>query len=567
VQGTVTDATTGAPISNVCITLGPPITCFTRTDANGSYFIDLGALAAPSGSTWDLYFLKSPTYQTTYSEKFIVDGAITFNQTLMPATEPPACVPPVEGVPVKTAYLPNITKTFGGPSGWQTPFIAQNSGAAPTRFEITFYRFLNGQCVSRRIVNDVQPGTSYADVPNNDTVLPGDTQFAVVIRSFVTSVVAVVNEHSGAGIRAEALAYTGATSGAKSVFLPNITRRFFGYVTPFIIQDLGTAQATVNAKFVSFDGSAPTVVVQRTIDPGKSKFVDPNSDDPTAGAPGLVDGKQYSVTVESNEPVSVVVNTHNDAPGVARPVAYATNGITTGGQNLYGAYAAKNAAGIGRVSTIVVQNLGSAAITPSLEFTPLGGGPTQTFTSPAPIAPGAAWAFDPRFTLGTATPCSGPTATCLGDGEYTFIASGGVGSKIAAVVNVISPDTAMGYAATATPDQRFYLPNVTRTLGGAQGWTTPILLQSITASQVTLSWYRFKDGTLAHTQTVAVPPKTGTRIDPRTIVELADDTQYAVIAQGVGGGTLAAIVMELSVGGDNAMIYEGFPQTETSPTP
>src|SRR5205814_1440679 len=85
----------------------------------------------------------------------------------------------------------------------------------------------------------------------------------------------------------------------KSVFLPNITRRFFGFDTPFIIQNLGTAATSATARFVSFDGSVPTVTALRTIDPGRSQFIDPNYE------PGLVDGHQYAVTVTSPvQPIS-----------------------------------------------------------------------------------------------------------------------------------------------------------------------------------------------------------------------------------------------------------------------
>jgi hypothetical protein len=49
------------------------------------------------------------------------------------------------------------------------------------------------------------------------------------------------------------------------------------------------------------------------------------------------------------------------------------------------------------------------------------------------------------------------------------------------------------------------------------------------------------------------------RIDPRTVVGLSDDTQYAVTVTGTGG-TVTAVVTELNFeGGDGAMIYEGFP--------
>jgi hypothetical protein len=305
------------------------------------------------------------------------------------------------------------------------------------------------------------------------------------------------------------------------------------------------------------------VTLTREIAPGKSKFVDPNSDDAAAGAPGLRDGTQYAVTVTASEPVSVVVNTHLDAPWVTAPVAYSTNGLIEGAKELYGAYAAKNAAGIGRVTTIVVQNMGTHEITPYLLFLPLGKtGAPQLFLSPSPVPPGGSWAFDPRFTLGTTTPCGTASSNCLGDGEYSFIARSGDDTPIAAQVNAISPATAMGYVATADPAARYYLPNVTRTLCSCStrsrdvGWTTPILIQGVTASGAELKWYRFSDGVLVHEERMDLPSHSAIRVDPRDVRGLSDDTQYSVVVTGLGG-TLNAIVLELAQGGDNAMAYEG----------
>jgi hypothetical protein len=555
IQGYVTDGVTGAVLGDVCVTLGPPIVCFTRTDANGFYRIDLEALAARPGQQWEMYFLKTG-YQTTYSESFTVTGPVTFNQVLMPSGGRELCPAERTGQPTQSAYLANVTKTLGGASGWQTPFIVQNTGTAATTLEVTYYRFLTGKCALRTMVTGLQPGTSFADVPNNHADLPGDTQFSVVVRSFGSSVVSVVNEHAGSGVRAEALSYVGVNSGSASAFLPNIVRRFFGYVTPFIIQNLGNGPTTASARFVSFDGSAPTVTVTRDIPAGGSKFIDPNSES------GLVDGKQYTVTVTAPQPISVVVNTHNDTPTVSAPVAYSTNGITVGASTVYGPYAAKNGGTDRRVTTIVVQNLSQVTITPSLQFDQLGGsGASQLFTSPTAIEPGRAWAFDPRFTLGTTSPCSLQSSTCLGDGEYSFIArANDTEARIAVAVNVISATNAMGYMAIPTPTSRVYLPNVTRTLGGPGGWTTPIFLQALGtgATGATLRWYRFSDGALVHTQTVEVQSGKGLQVDPRSVQQLAENTQYSVVIDGTGG-TVSAIVMQLASGGDNAMIYEGFP--------
>jgi hypothetical protein len=175
------------------------------------------------------------------------------------------------------------------------------------------------------------------------------------------------------------------------------------------------------------------------------------------------------------------------------------------------------------------------------------------------MAGGGAWAFDPRYVNGVAgtTLCgSSAAAGCLADGEFTFKAT--APGTIAAAVNVISPDSAMGYTAAALPATKYFLPNVTRTLGGPTGWSTPILLLSVDAAGASLEWRRFSDGTLVTTQNLTLKPGAGIRIDPLTLA-IPDDTQYAVTATGLGG-RITAIVEELASGGDNAMIYEGFGQ-------
>src|SRR5207244_3610826 len=249
------------------------------------------------------------------------------------------------------------------------------------------------------------------------------------------------------------MSYNGFSAGAKSVFLPRITRRFFGFVTPIIIQNLGAATTTATAQFVQRGGGAGPAII-RVIDPGRSQFIDPNS------TPGLVDGGAYAVTITADQPVAVVVNTHHDDSFVAQPVAYSADGIANGATTLYAPYFAKNASRVG-VSTLVVQN-------------------------------------------------------------------GGTG--IAAAVSVIGSASAMGYTALTQATAKYFLPNVTRTLGGATGWTTPILLQSATASSATLQWFRFSDGGLVTAQTVPLTPGSGVRIDPRNVPNLTDDTQYAVVA-------------------------------------
>jgi hypothetical protein len=99
---------------------------------------------------------------------------------------------------------------------------------------------------------------------------------------------------------------------------------------------------------------------------------------------------------------------------------------------------------------------------------------------------------------------------------------------------------------------------VTRTLGGPTGWTTPILLLSVNATGASVEWRRFVDGVLVTTQNLGLTAGVGVRIDPLAVGGLSNDTQYAVTVTGIGG-QVVAIVEEFASGGDNAMIYEGFP--------
>ncbi len=89
IYGRIT-AADGSPIGGACVTLGPPIRCWTKTSwsntnpADSGYFaIDLGAIAAPSGSTWDIYVVvqnyTSYNYANWYSGKFVVSGVVTQN--------------------------------------------------------------------------------------------------------------------------------------------------------------------------------------------------------------------------------------------------------------------------------------------------------------------------------------------------------------------------------------------------------------------------------------------------------------------------------------------------------
>ena len=449
-----------------------------------------------------------------------------------------------------TVYLPNITRRLGGALGWDTPIYVQNAGAVQAQVDVAFFRFSDGAPVACHTTRSVAPGTSLLDDPNAAADLPDDSQFSVVVKSYGSPVVAIVNQQQGAGTTQQALSYAGFTTGATTVYLPNVTRAFFGYDVPLIVQNLGTAQANVTAKFVSFDGTV-TMQFGRFIEPGRSKVIDPDSDDPVVGAPGLVSGRQYAVTLTASQPIGVIANAYTKS---GPPVAFSHNGLSSGATSLFAPYAMKTAS---LFSPVVVQNVGSAPVIPTLTFTPLGGGAPQSFVLPA-IPVGGAQAFDPRFTLNTTTPCQTAVASaCLGPGEFSLVIT--AATPIAAVVLPNSATTAAGYLASATPNNRALLPAVMRTVGGPNGWTGTFYVQSAGASQATVRWFSVQTGDLVVTQQLVLQPGLTTRVDPRSIAGLAENTTYSVTID--ANSPIATVVFEqAATGGDASMMYEGSSQ-------
>ena len=482
------------------------------------------------------------------------------------ATAAPAAPCGTPGVPTTTIFLPNITKMLGGPNGWVTPFIVQNIGVKRATLEVAFYRFSDGGLVACRRIDDLAPATSFADFPNNDVDLPPDAQFSVVVKSFGSEVVSVVNEHQSLGVaaRQEALSYNGLTSGATTVYLPFVGKPEaapctavppteamcnLSWITTFVMQNFGAVPTTVTARFTSYDG-ASSATLTRTIAPGRSQFIDPSAEAQVRA------GRYYSVVLTATQPIGVVANAHDDAPSSPAPRGFSYNGVPQPATaDVYLPYVRRDIAAVRTYpSGVLVQNAGTTDARPTLAFQRLGGGGPLTVTAPDAIKPGATWLFDPE------------RSPSLAVGEHSLVVTGGAFAVLdATLIN----GAAMGFVGASGQGNRAYLPNVTRTLGGSRGWTTPIVVQSAGATSATLRWYRFSDGALITRHTIG-PLTRGAaiRVDPRSVPGLADNTQYGVVVD-AKEGNIAALVTELNFeGGDGTMIYEGFAATvNTVPTP
>src|SRR5438093_6189677 len=220
VTGKVVDSVTMQGIFDAHIYLGiPGAYIWAHTAVDGSFTIDLTPIQYNPSTPWQVYFVK-PGYVTTPTNKFFMTtSGYVFGSD--PANVPnpfplvklvvgprATCTDPGTGNPnppavTSTVYLPNITRRLGGPDGFYTPFIIQNTGSTNTELEVSFYKFTDGSCVERYLIFNMAPCTSHSNNPN-DTVLnptlPDDAQCSVVVQSFCSKIDDGVYEQQGVGM-------------------------------------------------------------------------------------------------------------------------------------------------------------------------------------------------------------------------------------------------------------------------------------------------------------------------------------------------------------------------------
>ena len=186
IQGTITDKVNGQPVADACVTLGPPVRCFgafgsnpgLHTNTAGYYMIDLDALSANDGGSWDLYFLKDG-YTMLYSGTFMSNGGYTYNGQMSSTVAPPPpgpCTnstgPGIAPPAVVPSGIPGRHAAWYGQSGYPTLCAGQRSTAT-----VAFYNSGSMGWVRGRMGEVAYLGT-WGPEPGQDraTTLGGDGQ-------------------------------------------------------------------------------------------------------------------------------------------------------------------------------------------------------------------------------------------------------------------------------------------------------------------------------------------------------------------------------------------------------
>lgn len=98
-------------------------------------------------------------------------------------------------------------------------------------------------------------------------------------------------------------------------------------------------------------------------------------------------------------------------------------------------------------------------------------------------------------------------------------------------------------AAPTPPGFTVYLPNITRMLGGRFGWHTPFIIQNVgsVATNLSVKYYRFSDGSLVATRTATVQSGRSFVGSPNDEGDLPENAQFSVVITSTGAPVVAVV--------------------------
>lgn len=435
---------------------------------------------------------------------------------------------------------------------WKSPFVVQNIGDRTATVYVEYYRLSDGAFIDTATEEfDLEPGRARAVRPyqNPDPALT-DGLYSVVV-SGTQPIAAIVNELA----TGREMAYNALESGTQKVFLPNITKQYYGFSTPFYIQNSGEVEATVTIDFYDFNtgvhisSATTTVVLAPSVSYEYDPLVVPNSQLPT--------NKQYAVVATAEEGQSIVAAVNQIGPDT--DLAY--TGFPYGGDTVYLPNMVKEYAGY--ITPAVIQNVGDTTAYVTVEYYGFDG-------TEYPLAGKKNYELHPGRSL-PERPWTYPNDVLPPGKQYSVVVRGQPGDELVAIVNqnrsLADHKDGSAYNGFLQGHRYVFLPN---TVKGYYGYLTPIVIQNVgeTTATVTVRYYDFNTGTewvnaglkdyaLESGRSVAERPWTYSDTD------LPPSAQYSVVVEGAEGDQLVAIVnqVKLESSVDNSSAYEGFGRT------
>ena len=448
---------------------------------------------------------------------------------------------------VGQVYLPIVTKTLGGPTGWTSPIVVQNTGFGPTDVGITFYKQSDGSPGPSVRSPQLKPGQAWTFDPRAEAALADNTQFSAVVQASNGQAAATVIQGSGSSW----MSYSGIATGTSTVYLPNITRNLGGadgWNTPFYVQNTGLTATSATVSFYTFaEGALATKIEKVDLQPGRARAFVPSKID------GLTDDTQYAVVVQgpAGSQLYAVVNE------ISGGMAMSYEGLLSGAEVISLPNVLKYLGGTDHwVTPFIVQNLGASASTVTIEFYSFDTGALVTTYTGAPLQPGRSLPMDVRFTPAT-----------LPAGSYSVVVRGQKDARLGAVVNEVDPTAGMAMSyigiglSQALPSA--YVPFLEKNAGTA-GWVSPIIAQNLgTAStDVTLTLFDANGDIASQKVFTAVKPGAAAIYDPRFDRRLKNGI-YSGLVQATT--PIGAVVNHTGVlTGDYAMAFNAIAASQQS---
>ena len=304
-----------------------------------------------------------------------------------------------EGItePDDTWYAPGIYDNF---YSYYSDIVVQNASSGAVNITVDIFAPGNTTPVYSSTENNVPANASVSFEQEGLTELLNNQFYSAKITG-TGNIAPIVNIYGKGGVAENQLySYNAFKSGALQMFAPIIMNKYYGYDTSLVIQNIGAAAAAVTVTYTTGDTDSYTIA------PGAAESIYTPSILPAGNT-------LYGATVDSDQEVVVLVNQSN---AYGRAASY--TGFATGSSEMRAPIVMKSYYTFD--SSVVCQNIGSAATTMTITYAGPGvGSPT---TSPS-VAAGQTHQFyqpgDPSLAgvapnwIGSATITTGGEIVCV----------------------------------------------------------------------------------------------------------------------------------------------------------
>ena len=443
------------------------------------------------------------------------------------------------------SYPPNMI--------WRSPFVVQNMGNLRCTVFVEYYRMSDGEHISTATETfQLEPGRAQAVRPylNPDPNL-SDGMYSVLLNA-TQPIAGIVNELA----TGREMAYNALEPGGQQVFFPNITKKYYGFSTPFYVQNSAEeGDATVTIEFYDFhtgiriESATQIVSLSPNVSYEYDPLVSPNSE--------LPPNKQYAVVATAEEGQSIVGAVNQ----IGSDTTLAYSGFPGGGPSVFLPNMVKGYAGY--ITPAVIQNVGTETAYVTVEYYGFDG-------TPYPLAGKKNYELKAGRSL-PERPWTYPDNILPNNRQYSVVVRGRPQDRLVAIVNqnrnLADHKDGSAYCGFNQGKMFVFAPN---TVKGYYGYITPVIIQNVgdAPAHVTVRYFDFATGTEwpgAGVKNYELQPGRAVVERPWTYSDAAlpPDAQYSVVVEGAPGDLLVAVVnqVKLASSQDNFSAYEGFGRT------